>query len=171
MVNLDQWSVFLQRGFCCTTPRDISVDLSPKPPLERHVAWTTLRQVPVSPTSTARAVVVSLLNSTEVQDHMNRINIEGCDRNGDRIPYYWPPFRKGPPTIFLPIVNHETLRKVQDQTDVKTAIDDIEDADSTTITRRTSYLDELDAHVVDTEDLAPYWIDASSIIGEFLNAI
>jgi hypothetical protein len=38
-------------------------------------------------------------------------------------------------------------------------IDDNEDVDSTTTTRRPSYLDELDVQGVDAEDLAPYWLD------------
>jgi hypothetical protein len=29
-------------------------------------------------------------------------NVREYDVDGDRIPFYWPPFRKGPPTIFLP---------------------------------------------------------------------
>jgi hypothetical protein len=71
----------------------------------------------------------------------------------------------------LPIIATNVTRKVQDQTDVKTMIDDNEDVDSTTITRHPSYLDELNVQVVDTEDLAPYWLDASNAIDDFLNAI
>jgi hypothetical protein len=29
-------------------------------------------------------------------------NVKEYDVDGDRIPFYWPPFRKGPPNIFLP---------------------------------------------------------------------
>jgi hypothetical protein len=82
-----------------------------------------------------------------------------------------PPFRKRIPTISLPIIDVDVTRQVQDQTDVKTMIDDNEDDGSTPNTRRPSYLDELNVHIVTTEDLAPSWLDASSTIDDFLNAI
>jgi hypothetical protein len=87
VVNLDQCSFFLQRGSCCTTPRDLSMDLSPKAPREHQVPWTTLRQVPVNPIAMVLPVALPSLSRkdvpTEVQDDVD----DGSTPNT-------PPFRK-----------------------------------------------------------------------------
>jgi hypothetical protein len=180
VASLDRCSFLLKRGSSCATPHEILVDLSPRPPLEHQVPWAVLCHAPVSPTPKAQLVVVSPLTEIKAQDHMNRIGIKDYDRGGDRIPYYWPLFRKGPPTIFLPVINLEAPRKVQYHADAKTTTDDNGDIGCTNITRRASYLDELDGQAVDTGDSTcpkhcafstPYWLDASSTIDEFLGAI
>jgi hypothetical protein len=104
------------------------VDLTPEAPPEHQAPWTTLRQVPVNLIPTAPSVVLSPVsykdNPTEAQDRVNRNNIKEYDRGGDRMPYYWPPFRKGPPTIFLLIIDVDAPRQVQDQKDVTMTIND-----------------------------------------------
>jgi hypothetical protein len=115
--------------------------------------------VPVNPIAMAPLVVLSPLIhedvSTEVQDHINRVDVEEYDEDDGSTPNT-PPFRKRilttdntPPfrermlTIFLPIIDVDVTRKVEDQTDVKTMGDDDVDDGSTPNARHPSNLDEL----------------------------